>query len=633
MRKFLFLISTNLLLLTANSQYWQQQVNYSIDVSLNDKEHSLNGFEKIEYINNSPDTLRFIWFHLWPNAYKTDKTAYSDQLLENGSTSFYFSGKEEKGYINRLDFKVDNVTASAEDHPEHIDIIKLMLPTPLAPSQKINITTAFHVRLPYNFSRGGHDGESYQATQWYPKPAVYDSKGWHPMPYLDQGEFYSEFGNFDVNITVPSNYVVAATGELMDESEKEWLKTRSSFTWAPVQKKIKTKGGSVKTLVQKFPASSKEVKTLHFKQDRIHDFAWFADKRFIVAMDSCRLPSGRTISVQSYYTSAEKTLWQNSVQYGKRAIQFYSGYIGEYPYNTASVVQGPKSFGGGMEYPTITVISPLKSSAELESVIAHELGHNWFYGILATNERDHPWMDEGINTFYERRYKQLWSIKSNPSDKMLSETFEAEKLDQPISTNSTTFTASNYDLIGYYKTSEWMNWLQSQLGEEAFNKAMKEYYAKWQFKHPQPEDFKKTIEESTGRNLDSAFSLLDKKGMLPNQQSTGFKVNFLLNPRIFNTTAKNVLLISPILGFNSYDQLMVGAVFTNLKLPPSRLQFLVAPLFGTNSKKFAGLGFVNYNFLPDGFFRKIDIGVSAAKFSMDEFKKENGKKDYFGFQK
>ncbi len=233
--------------------YWQQEVNYTIDVSLNDKDHTLNGFEKIEYINNSPDTLRFIWFHLWPNAYKNDKTAFTDQELENGNTKFYFSDKEQKGYINRLDFKVNNITAETEDHPQHIDIIKLILPSPLPPHQKILITTPFHEKLPYNFSRGGHDGQSYQVTQWYPKPAVYDKNGWHPMPYLDQGEFYSEFGSFDVSVTVPENYVVAATGELQNAEEKEWLKTRSSFTWQPVKRKVKTKNGPLKTVIDAIP--------------------------------------------------------------------------------------------------------------------------------------------------------------------------------------------------------------------------------------------------------------------------------------------------------------------------------------------------------------------------------------------
>ena len=165
------------------SQYWQQKVDYTIDVTLNDKEKTLDAFEKIVYTNNSPDTLRFIWFHLWPNAYKNDKTAFSDQALELGNTEFYFSDKEQKGYINRLDFKADGITAKTEDHPQHIDIIKLVLPKPLAPGQQTVITIPFHEKLPFNFSRGGYDGESFQITQWYPKPAVYDKDGWHPMPF------------------------------------------------------------------------------------------------------------------------------------------------------------------------------------------------------------------------------------------------------------------------------------------------------------------------------------------------------------------------------------------------------------------------------------------------------------------
>ena len=175
--------------LAASSQYWQQQVNYLIDVTLHDKDNTLDAFEKIEYINDSPDTLKFIWFHIWPNAYRNDKTAFSNQMLLNGNTKFYFADKEQRGYINRLDFKVNNATCAIEDHPQYIDVIKVILPESLAPSQRVTLTTPFHEKLPYNFSRGGHEGQSYQVTQWYPKPAVYDKNGWHPMPYLEQGEY------------------------------------------------------------------------------------------------------------------------------------------------------------------------------------------------------------------------------------------------------------------------------------------------------------------------------------------------------------------------------------------------------------------------------------------------------------
>ena len=158
-------------------------------------------------------------------------------MLINDRTDFYFSGKEKRGYINRLDFKINGVTAKTEDHPQHIDIVKLMLPKPLAPGEQILIATPFHVKLPYLYSRSGHVGQSYQVAQWYPKPAVYDQKGWHPIPYLDQGEFYSEFGKFDVRITVPKKHVVAATGELQDEEERNgyweeklhWFPNRIAF--------------------------------------------------------------------------------------------------------------------------------------------------------------------------------------------------------------------------------------------------------------------------------------------------------------------------------------------------------------------------------------------------------------------
>ena len=240
------------------------------------------------------------------------------------------------------------------------------------------------------------------------------------MPYLDQGEFYSEFGSFDVRITVPANYVVAATGELQNKEEVEWLKKRSSFTWQPVKQKIKLKGGGIKTKVQASPESATQTKTLQYTQDRIHDFAWFADKTFIVNQDTCALPSGRIINVYTYYTPANKYIWEKSIQYVKDAVRYYSRMVGEYPYNVVSAVQGPKSFGGGMEYPTITVYRPGGSEKELDLTIAHEVGHNWFYGILASNERDHPWMDEGINTFYENKYRtsKVWIYSKPGADKI-----------------------------------------------------------------------------------------------------------------------------------------------------------------------------------------------------------------------
>jgi hypothetical protein len=632
---------------TVYAQYWQQQVNYVIDVTLNDAEHVLDGFEKIEYINNSPDTLRFIWFHLWPNAFKNDKTAFSEQLLMNNRTDFYFSNKEQRGYINRLDFKINGVTAQTEDHPLYIDITKVVLPNPLAPGGHISITTPFHVQLPANFSRGGHTGQSYQITQWYPKPAVYDRKGWHPMPYLDQGEFYSEYGNYDVRIHLPENYVVAATGELQNEAEKEWLKTRSSFNWEPIINKVNTKKGSVKTvkkIVQRYPASSATLKELNYKQNNVHDFAWFADKRFVVKQDTLQLSSGKTITAYSYFLPAAETAWKNSVEYTKNAVRYRSAIMGEYPYNTVTTVEAKMGDDGGMEYPTITSISPVGTGIELEGLIEHEVGHNWLQGALANDERDYPWMDEGLNTYYDNRYQ---SAKNKTSvdgytkffqqripenvEPLLFQSLVALKKDQPISTTADNFTELNYELVAYYKTGEWAKLLDTYLGRPLFDSCMRAYYQRWQFKHPYPEDFKKVIAEVSNKKVDDIFSLLEKTGNLPPPIKKQLKPTALFNFK--NTEKFNYVNILPAVGYNQYDKLMIGAVIHNYSLPPDKFQFLFSPLYATGSKKFNYLARASYSRFPGTAIYKSEMGISAASFSMNEYQPTDKEKVIPAFTK
>ena len=632
----------------APAQYWQQQVNYVIDVSLDDVQKTIDGFEKISYTNNSPDTLTYIWFHIWPNAYKNDKTAFSDQLLQNGNTKFYFSTPAQKGYINRLDFKINGTTAKTEDPPQHIDIIKVILPKPLPPTKEITITTPFHVKLPFNVSRGGYDGQTFQVTQWYPKPAVYDQQGWHAMPYLDQGEFYSEFGNFDVRITVPKNYVVGATGELQNPEEINWLKTMPRPENKPGQK---LPSGKTKTSTAKKPSTTSknqtrvkpalpvpvETKTINYKQNNVHDFAWFADKKFIVSYDTCQLSSGKVIDVYTYYTPSQQAVWKNSIKYAKDAVHFYSTQVGEYPYNIVSVVQGPNSFGGGMEYPTITIISPTSSDEELDITITHEIGHNWFYGILASNEREHPWMDEGINTFYENKYTELKYGKQSKEEEILFQTKALRKTDQPIETPSEQFSESNYGLVAYHKTSEWMRFLEDKLGEENFRKIMQDYFEQWKFKHPQPQDFKALVSKNSDAVATESFALLNTKGILPNHGFTGFKVvsPFKKNSikGYINNPTKNALFISPAVGINSYDKFMIGGLITNYKLPPNKLQFLAIPMYATGSKEYVGLGKINYTISSTHAIRKADFFVNAAHFSMNEFSDTANNKIKMQFRK
>ena len=622
---------------TANCQpigkaqpYWQQQVNYKIDVTLNDVDNTLDGFVKMDYYNNSPDTLRFIWIHLWPNAFKNDRTAFTDQTLENGSTAFYFSNADKRGYINRLDFKVNGEVAKSEDHPQHQEIIKLILPQPIAPKSTAKIETPFHVKLPYNFSRGGYIDQAYHITQWYPKPAVYDRKGWHPIPYLDQGEFYAEFGDHEVQITLPENYLVAATGELQNESEVQWLKNKMPFFREP---KAKKHTGQKKSVDENNIASSKKTKTLLYKQNNVHDFAWFADKTYSIKTDTLILPSGKIITANVFYYSDHNEIWKNSIAMIKRAILTKSKWLGEYPYNVVSVVDG--GTGGGMEYPTITLLQSGGSEKALDFVINHEVGHNWFEAILATNERTHPWMDEGMNTYYDSRYamqqygntnmdivetKSAFIKNRMPDDpqQLLLQTVIGIKKDQPIETSSEKFNIFNYNMVAYVKTADWMKLLEDELGKPLFDSCMQAYYNRWSFKHPYPEDFKKVMEEVSGRNLDATFALLNKKGELQNKPVKK-DIRFVSFFSLKETDKHNYIFASPAIGYNFYDKLMLGVLVHNYTLPLNKFQFVVSPLYATKSKQLNGIGRLSYNFYPGNNGQKLEIAVAGATFSGDNF--------------
>jgi len=486
--------------------YWQQEVRYDIKVTLDETGHSLKGFEDLVYTNHSPDTLHYIYMHIWPNAYKDNTTALYRQLSTIEERKEKLKRIKENGYIDQLAFTAGGAPITTEPHPQYADILKLLLPQALLPGASVTFTTPFFVKIPSYFSRLGHEGKSYMITQWYPKPAVYDSKGWHEMPYLDQGEFYSEYGSYDVHITLPATYVVGATGQLLTTTEAEAYKN----TGHP-------------------PHKTSPTKTLDYHADNVHDFAWFADQNFIVRHDTLQLPSGKIIDVFSYYRPNGNKEWNNSLSYIKDAVLHYSKWVGEYAYPVVSAVEGPgNTSSGGMEYPMITLItSPHADKAELDGVIAHEVGHNWFYGMLGSNEREHPWMDEGINTYYEFRY-EAEKYRSNgilgnsmiPSNvkKLGTEDFldaiynviDQLKAAKPIETPAPDFTSEfDYGLVVYARTALWMHVLEKDLGKETLEKGMKNYFSEWKFKHPYPENLQASLEEVTHTSLDKLFALLN----------------------------------------------------------------------------------------------------------------------------
>jgi hypothetical protein len=503
---------------------FQQKVSYVINVTLDDVNHYLHGNISIEYVNNSPHELREIYIHLWPNAYKDLNTALAKQLLENGKTNFYFSAPEERGFIDSLDFVVDNREVKWDFHAEHIDIGIIKLTKPLLPDSKITVSTPFRVKIPSSkFSRLGHHGQSYQITQWYPKPAVYDKNGWHPMPYLDQGEFYSEFGSFEVNITLPENYLVAATGVLQNDDERQKLINKARET------------AEIKFFEREntFPPSSSNIKRLRYIQDNVHDFAWFADKRFHVLKGEIFFEdTDQLIETWAFFTNTDAHLWKKSIEYINDGIKYYSQWVGTYPYAHATAVSAPISAGGGMEYPMVTVISTVHNDYLLENVIVHEIGHNWFYGILGNNERKHPWMDEGINSFYEHRYfytkypgkgmgeqiignlgflgknAGLDKVTSLDLAKTLYLITARQRTDQPINLHSEEFTSLNYGAIVYSKAALAFEYLKNYLEEGVFDAAMHSYYNQWRFRHPSPDDLRLVFETQTNKNLSWFFDEL-----------------------------------------------------------------------------------------------------------------------------
>ena len=591
--------------------YFQQTVDHNIHVLLNDVDHELDAEIWTQYVNNSPDELDYLWYHVWPNAYSSAKSALAKQQFREGDLFLFYAMARDLGGMDGLDFKINGEAARWEFHNEHPDIVKVHLNTPLQPGESLEINTPFQVRIPSGkISRLGHIEQSYQITQWYPKPAVYDRDGWHEMPYLDQGEFYSEFGTFDVHITLPSNYTIGATGDMpISESnnnaeEIQRLEQLDHDTRAYF--KEKDISGESENTTNAFPESSDTLKTLHYHQEKIHDFAWFADKRFKVLKDSVTLPhSSRQVTTWAMFTPNEEDLWREAPDYIGDATYYYSLWNGDYPYNHVTAIDGTISAGGGMEYPNVTVIGESGSAFSLDVVIAHEVGHNWFYGILGSNERTNAWMDEGINSFNETRYllerygdsgDDLGLISSRISDKWM-ERLDIEDVeyrwvdelayifparfgtDQPLQCHSDSFTSINYGAMVYKKTAAVFAFLRQYLGTERFDKAMQQYFEDWKFKHPSPSDMRTSLENSSGEDLGWYFD-----GFIDTAAKNDWAISRVKkNNTSTSVTVKNKgEMTSPveIVAYNGDDE--VGRVWIEPSNPGSMVDVLI-PGSGTTN--------------------------------------------------
>jgi len=613
---------------------WQQQVNYTLDVTLDDTLHQLTGLAQYDYHNNSNDTLRYIWFHIWPNAYKNDKTALVNQTIENGNTALYFAKENERGSITGLSFSVNNQPTGYEPHPTHIDIIKLILPQPILPHSSAIITTPFKVQLPNYFSRGGHIGQHYQITQWYPKPAVYDANGWHPMPYLDQGEFYSEFGNFKVAITLPNNYTVAASGNLRNATLLDQLKTigkqpaakqPAMDTHRALLKKQKIK--SAVNPYQLVPKSSQQQQTWEYELSNAHDFAWFASKSFIVNYDTLQL-ANKTIDVFTYYHPWELSQWQLSTKYAKQATRFYSEHIGHYPYLTVNVVSGPQNgSSGGMEYPTITLITIGEGGQALDQVIAHEIGHNWWYGMLANNERNYAWLDESVNSYYEKRYMDRYyptttttkfdaKFASTHIENALLQGMMRTQRDVPIATPAAQQSSLQYGLITYNKGAQWLTSVANTMGTHKFDSAIQNLFKSNCFQHLQPQDFFNALQSYFPNTSDTTW----RNGIYVSGNASSYqKLRATLFANFNQAATTQYINITPVAGYNFYDGVLAGMAIHNYQLTMPRFQFHVMPMLGTKSAALSGSGRVSYHWYRKRYW--LETSLSAFRFTTDNFKR------------
>ncbi len=478
--------------LAQGNPYFQQQVDYQLTARLRPVTSSVSVTGQLVYHNNSPEALDSIPIHLWANAYRRRESPFSRQMLRDGKTEFAFAPAGALGGIDSLVFTSASVSAVVAHNPE---LHTLQLTEPLPPGGSFALSFSYALRVPLTFSRMGRGEQTYQLTQWYPKPAVYDRGGWHPIPYLDQGEFYSEFGDYQVSIEVPTNGIVAATGELVNDVGVALREERIRQT--------QTDTVAVDSLSYR-PGND----TFTYVAKDVHDFAWFAAPHFRIRVDSAALRQN-TIPAYSYYDKREARRWRNSANYLARAAVFADSAVGPYPYPQISAVRAPLGAGGGMEYPMITVIGPTGSDRELDEVLAHEAFHNWFYGLLASDERTHPWMDEGLTSYFEGRYMDRYYAGYSRIAEIVPGMFVggsnyrassglhrflalAKRAPAP-DTHGDSLTTVQYGSAAYLQPQGLFELLDANLPAGEFGERLSAYYDTWALRHPGPDDLRESL--------------------------------------------------------------------------------------------------------------------------------------------
>ncbi len=495
-------------------EYWQQSADYEIDVQLDTTNNRVTGTETITYTNNAPEALERLWVQLEQNYFKPGSRGNA-AVPDDARFSGFF---EDAGY------DLSSLRIRRGDEPTTPDTLidgtrmRVSLDQPLPSGDSLQLSFDFEYTLPkYGADRHGRlkveDGTVYQFAQWYPRMYVYDDvHGWNPLPYLGQGEYYLEYGTFNVNITVPRDMIVAATGRLQNPGEVLTDTQRDRLAEARDSRETvmiidSTEVGDASTR----PSGSGPL-TWRYTADRVRDFAWATSQAFL--WDAARAEAGgNTVLAQSYYPkeglgTETKSGWEQSTRFVQHSVEFYSDFVAPYPYPNAINVAGRVA---GMEYPQIMFCGVDRRGRSLFGVTDHEFGHTWFPMVVGSDERRWAWMDEGLDQFMNQ-YSLLdfFSQGRIPAtralqrlSKITTKRLSSPGFDQPIMTYADRIRDDALGFIAYRKPANGLMLLREYvLGPERFDSALKEYFDRWAYKHPKPADFFRTMEEVTGEDLD-----------------------------------------------------------------------------------------------------------------------------------
>ncbi len=461
----------------AQNYRWQQKADYTMSIEMNVENHQFKGTQKIVYTNNSPDTLTKVFYHLYYNAFQPMS------IMDVRSRTIADPDRRVKDRIFKLkdnEIGYQKIIALSQDkqalsYKVEGTILEVTLAKPILPKAKITFDMQFEAQVPAQIRRTGRDNAekvSYSMSQWYPKLCEYDEQGWHANPYIAR-EFYGNWGDFDVKITMDSAFVIGGTGYLQNPQE-------IGHGYLPKGQKLKR------------PNSPKL--TWHFLAPNVHDFAWGADKEYVHT-----ILRAEDVDLHYFYQPATpeiKANWEKLPAYTAKALAFLNKNFGKYPYKQYSFVQGGD---GGMEYPMATLMNGNGAFESIAGTAVHELIHSWFQGVLATNESLYAWMDEGFNSFAGDEFDGGDHTATYDSYFNLVKSGKEE----PLSTHADHFNTNYaYSVAAYSKGSVFLGQLRYIIGEENFKKGMLNYFNQWKFRHPNANDFVRVMEKTSGLELD-----------------------------------------------------------------------------------------------------------------------------------